>query len=103
MEQRDALKALLTNGVEPIADIVINHRNGSHGWTDFNDPAWGTWSITRDDEAFSNPNSEGIASPVARAGGPLISFRPRRCGPASAEAPRNRLSKDNDLMEGTMM
>jgi len=70
MEQRDALKALLTNGVEPIADIVINHRNGSRGWADFNNPAWGTWSITRDDEAFSNPNSEVFNIPVSQRGAP---------------------------------
>jgi hypothetical protein len=36
-------------------------------------------------------------------GGPLISFRPRRCGLVSAEMPRNRLSKGNDLIEGAMM
>jgi hypothetical protein len=37
------------------------------------------------------------------AGGPLISFHPRRCGLASAEMPRNRLSKGNDLIEGAMI
>jgi alpha-amylase len=68
MEQRDALEALLTNGVEPVADIVINHRNGSRGWADFNNPAWGTWSITRDDEAFSNPSSEVFNIPVSQRG-----------------------------------
>jgi hypothetical protein len=37
------------------------------------------------------------------AGGPLTSFRPRRCGLASAEMPRNPLSKGNDLIEGAMI
>src|SRR5262245_57378872 len=69
-EQRDALQALLANGVEPIADIVINHRNGSHRWADFNNPAWGTWSITRDDEAFSNRDSEVFDTPVSQRGAP---------------------------------
>src|SRR5271165_4001003 len=35
---KSMLAALLGNGVEPIADIVINHRNGSTGWADFKNP-----------------------------------------------------------------
>jgi len=31
------------------------------------------------------------------------SFTPRRCGLASVEMPRNRLSKGNDLIEGAMI
>ena len=41
-QHRAMLEALLTNGVEPIADIVVNHRNGSTGWADFRNPDWGT-------------------------------------------------------------
>ncbi len=56
-QQRDLLKALLDNGVEPVADIVVNHRDGTNGWADFKNPDWGTWSICHTDEAFSNPAS----------------------------------------------
>src|SRR5215210_3634489 len=34
------LKSLLNNGVEPVADIVINHRDGTNGWVDFRNPDW---------------------------------------------------------------
>jgi alpha-amylase len=54
---RAMLEALLANGVEPIADIVINHRDGLTSWADFKNPDWGTWAITRDDDAFTNKNS----------------------------------------------
>jgi alpha-amylase len=62
------LEALLQRGVEPIADSVINHRNGSQGWANFRNPDWGTWAITRNDEAFTNPNSEVFQTPVAERG-----------------------------------
>ncbi len=67
-EHRGALEALLENGVEPIADVVINHRNGIARWADFSDPAWGTWAIVRDDEAFNNPASEVNGTPVEARG-----------------------------------
>ncbi len=67
-EHREMLEALLNNGVEPVADIVINHRDGSQGWADFSNPAWGTWAITRQDEAFTNPASEVFATPVDQRG-----------------------------------
>ena len=51
-QQRAMLEALLSKGVEPIADIVINHRNGTEHWADFTNPSWDTKTITRDDEAF---------------------------------------------------
>ena len=47
-EHRTMLEALLKAGIEPVADIVINHRDGSHGWTGFQNPTWGTWAITKD-------------------------------------------------------
>ena len=67
-EHRSMLTALLGNGIEPIADIVINHRDGSRAWADFRNPDWGTWAITRDDEAFTNPASEIFGTPVDRRG-----------------------------------
>jgi alpha-amylase len=69
-QHRQALRALLANGVEPIADVVINHRDGTNGWTDFKNPDWGRWAITRDDEAFSNDNSEAKGTPVDQRGAP---------------------------------
>jgi alpha-amylase len=62
-EHRALLETLLKAGVEPVADIVINHRNGSTGWADFKNPEWGTWAICRTDEAFSNPASGLTATP----------------------------------------
>ena len=56
-EHRAALQVLLQNGVEPVADIVINHRDGSTGWVDFKNPDWGVWAICRTDEAFYNTAS----------------------------------------------
>ena len=58
------LKALLENGIEPIADIVINHRDGSTGWANFKNPTWDTWAICQDDEAFSDNNSEVFNTPI---------------------------------------
>ncbi|TVR98547.1 MAG: alpha-amylase [Rhodospirillales bacterium] len=67
---RTMLVALLENGVEPVADIVYNHRDGVDGWADFRNPDWGTWAITRDDEAFTNPESEVFETPVDERGAP---------------------------------
>jgi alpha-amylase len=44
-QQQQLLGALLAKGVEPIADVVINHRDGNQGWADFQNPAWGTQAI----------------------------------------------------------
>jgi alpha-amylase len=63
-QHRAMLTALLRKGVEPVADIVINHRDGSTGWADFKNPEWGTWAICADDEAFADPHS-GIAGTPA--------------------------------------
>jgi alpha-amylase len=69
-DHRAMLVALLQQGVEPIADVVINHRDGSDGWTDFRKPSWGLWSITRDDEAFFNPESGVAGTPIEQRGAP---------------------------------
>jgi alpha-amylase len=69
-QHRAMVRALLRNGIEPVADIVINHREGSQKWADFKNPAWGTWAITRDDEAFTNPASEVYNTPVEKRGAP---------------------------------
>jgi alpha-amylase len=57
VEHTAMLRALLQNGVEPVADMVLNHRDGSTGWADFKNPDWGTWAICGTDEAFTTPAS----------------------------------------------
>lgn len=69
-EHLATLRALLAAGVEPVADIVINHRDGTHAWTDFSDPDWDTHAICREDEAFLNPDSEAFDLPLAERGNP---------------------------------
>ena len=69
-KHRGVLEALLHNGVEPVADIVINHRAGDMKWADFKNPDWPTTTICRDDEAFSNPASEVYNAPVSQRGAP---------------------------------
>jgi len=67
-EHRAMLEQLLKNGVEPIADIVINHRDGSTGWADFKNPDWGVWAICETDEAFQNQASGIANTPVEQRG-----------------------------------
>ncbi len=60
-QHRFMLEMLLGNGIEPIADIVINHRDGKDG-------TWGTWAICKNDEAFTDPRSEVYNTPVEKRG-----------------------------------
>ena len=69
-QQRALLTTLCADGVEPVADIVINHRDGTNGWTGFKNPDWGLWSICADDEAFSDPRSPAYNTPLALRGAP---------------------------------
>ena len=62
------LESLLHNGIEPVADIVINHRDGLQAWADFKNPDWGTWAITAQDEAFLNPKSDVFNTPLTERG-----------------------------------
>ncbi|MFL5347008.1 MAG: alpha-amylase C-terminal beta-sheet domain-containing protein [Hyalangium sp.] len=45
-----ALSALNTNGVKPIADLVLNHRVGTNNWADFTNPTWGSDAVCQGDE-----------------------------------------------------
>jgi alpha-amylase len=67
-QHRAMLIMLLRYGIEPVADVVINHRDGTHGWADFKNPDWGTWAITKHDEAFTNPASEVYGTPEDQRG-----------------------------------
>ncbi|MCH2176163.1 MAG: alpha-amylase family glycosyl hydrolase [Lentisphaeria bacterium] len=68
-EQEALLRTLNDYGIDPIADIVINHRDGSTGWAAFQNPTWGTNAITQSDEAFNNPASEVVNTPLGERGG----------------------------------
>jgi len=65
---RAMLVELLGKGVEPIADIVINHRDGDQDWADFKNPDWGLNTITRNDEAFLDPRSSVHDTDVSKRG-----------------------------------
>jgi alpha-amylase len=67
-EHRAMLEELLRHGVEPVADIVINHRDGLHGWADFRNPDWGVWAVCETDEAFDDPASGIAGTPAAERG-----------------------------------
>ncbi|MEC5395380.1 chitobiase/beta-hexosaminidase C-terminal domain-containing protein [Bergeyella sp. RCAD1439] len=53
-------------GLNPIADVVANHRSGTTGWTDFTNPTWGCDAIVINDEATQ----------AYDAGNPDVSCRP---------------------------
>lgn len=57
-QHKELIDALLTAGIEPVADIVINHRNGTGGWATFKDPNWPPKYICSTDEFwFQDPNN----------------------------------------------
>ncbi len=45
-----AVKNMRSAGVKVIADVVVNHRNGTKDWADFTNPDWPTTVIVRNDE-----------------------------------------------------
>jgi hypothetical protein len=75
-EHRAMLVELLSHGVEPVADIVINHRDGMSGWADFKNPDWGVWAICETDEAFRNQDSGRHGALYVRIGGSDAQWQP---------------------------
>jgi alpha-amylase len=67
-QHRAALEALLKAGVEPVADIVINHRDGETGWADFKNPDWRLDTICRSDEVFTSKDSPFKDTPEDKRG-----------------------------------
>ncbi len=65
-QQRRLLEKLLEAGIEPVADVVINHRVGARDWADFEDPPWDTGAICSDDEYFARPEIAGASPPPPR-------------------------------------
>ena len=68
-QHRALLDVLLANGMEPVADIVINHRDGTGGWARFENPDWGLWAVCRSDEAFTRQDSDVRGTPENLRGG----------------------------------
>jgi alpha-amylase len=52
----EAVKAMHKSGVKVLADIVLNHRNGSTNWLDFKAPDWPSNVIVNDDEVWAQPS-----------------------------------------------
>jgi alpha-amylase len=74
---QSAISALHNNGVKALADIVINHRNGTNNWADFSNPAFGTnltnnhdndVAICAGDEYFSSSQGSGHPSGASDTG-----------------------------------
>ncbi len=69
-QHRRLLEALLGAGIEPVADVVINHRDGTNSWADFRNPDWGTWAVVRGDDAFYKADSPIKNTPESERGKP---------------------------------
>lgn len=49
-ELTNVVSAFKSRGVQSIVDVVVNHRVGTTGWSDFTNPNWTTWTIVNNDE-----------------------------------------------------
>lgn len=49
-ELTNVVNALKNQGVKSIVDVVVNHRVGTTGWSDFTNPNWTTYTIVNNDE-----------------------------------------------------
>lgn len=49
-ELTNVVSAFRSRGVKAIADVVVNHRVGTTGWSDFTNPNWTTYTIVNNDE-----------------------------------------------------
>lgn len=56
-ELSDAVWAVRNNNMQPIADVVVNHRVGCTDWADFCSPFWDTWYVVANDEWPGGPKS----------------------------------------------
>jgi len=69
-EHRHLIATLLASGIEPVADVVINHRNGTGGWATFEQPEWPSTFICSDDEFWDqSPTNLGPADQAILAAG----------------------------------
>ena len=64
-EMQSAINALHGNGIKALADVVINHRNGTSNWADFSNPSFAdnNAAVVNNDEYYfgGNPGS-GVPS-----------------------------------------
>lgn len=51
-----AVSAMHKAGVKVLADVVLNHRNGSTTWIDFKSPDWPSNVVVNDDEVWAQPD-----------------------------------------------
>jgi len=59
-ELTNVVSAFKNKGVKSIVDVVVNHRVGTTGWSDFTNPNWTTYSIVNGDECncgLGNPDT----------------------------------------------
>lgn len=59
-ELTNVVRAFTNNGIKAVADVVVNHRVGTTGWSDFTNPNWTTYSIVNNDECncgLGNPDT----------------------------------------------
>lgn len=49
-ELTNVVNAFKNKGVKSIVDVVVNHRVGTTGWSDFTNPNWTTYTIVSGDE-----------------------------------------------------
>ena len=49
-ELTNVVRAFTNNGIKAVADVVVNHRGGTTGWSDLTNPNWTTWAIVNNDE-----------------------------------------------------
>jgi len=57
-EQLHLLTALRQQGIEPVADVVVNHRNGSEHWFDLKNPDWPTTAICSNDDFWTRSDGD---------------------------------------------
>ncbi|MEL6696369.1 MAG: alpha-amylase C-terminal beta-sheet domain-containing protein [Bacteroidota bacterium] len=53
-ELKSCINTLHGKNIKVLADIVINHRVGATNWADFQQPTWGCWAVTANDEWGQN-------------------------------------------------
>lgn len=59
-ELTNVVRAFTNTGIKAVADVVVNHRVGTTGWSDLTNPNWTTHAIVSNDECncgLGNPDT----------------------------------------------